>query len=251
MSETYTITFGDQAENHVGMEKIGELAAQGFTLQELVTAKKWFEDHDIVVDLYNLSGAVSDTVEVDMAYLLVARNGLSVLCNPDDFFREQNGLDKDTKAFMYGRVVNKKARYNLCFDDIGHEPDYEQGKGRVISFNNTPLLKHVRDNLPEIMGLKARKLKAEGNYYYDIKKCGIGFHGDAERRLVIGVRVGAPLLLRYRWFVNSKPFGPYMDFMLGHGDMYVMSEKAVGTDWKTRKIPTLRHAAGCPKYTTC
>jgi hypothetical protein len=29
-----------------------------------------------------------------------------------------------------------------------------------------------------------------------------------------------------------------------------MSEKAVGTDWKRRVIPTLRHAAGCHKYLT-
>ena len=28
-----------------------------------------------------------------------------------------------------------------------------------------------------------------------------------------------------------------------------MSEKAVGTDWKRKKFPTLRHAAGCEKYT--
>lgn len=30
--------------------------------------------------------------------------------------------------------------------------------------------------------------------------------------------------------------------------MYIMSEKAVGYDWKKRKIPTLRHAAGADKY---
>jgi hypothetical protein len=30
--------------------------------------------------------------------------------------------------------------------------------------------------------------------------------------------------------------------------MYVMSEKAVGFDWKKRIVPTLRHAAGCDKY---
>jgi len=30
--------------------------------------------------------------------------------------------------------------------------------------------------------------------------------------------------------------------------MYVMSEKAVGTDWKEKKIYTLRHATGCEKY---
>ena len=28
-----------------------------------------------------------------------------------------------------------------------------------------------------------------------------------------------------------------------------MSEKAVGTDWKKSSIPTMRHAAGCKKYT--
>jgi hypothetical protein len=27
-----------------------------------------------------------------------------------------------------------------------------------------------------------------------------------------------------------------------------MSSKTVGTDWKKKKIPTLRHAAGCNKF---
>lgn len=29
-----------------------------------------------------------------------------------------------------------------------------------------------------------------------------------------------------------------------------MSEKATGYDWKLKKIPTLRHAAGAEKYLT-
>ena len=28
-------------------------------------------------------------------------------------------------------------------------------------------------------------LVAEANYYYDLEKCGIGYHGDAERRIVV------------------------------------------------------------------
>jgi hypothetical protein len=31
--------------------------------------------------------------------------------------------------------------------------------------------------------------------------------------------------------------------------MYIMSEKAVGTDWKMKNIPTLRHATGAKKFT--
>jgi hypothetical protein len=34
------------------------------------------------------------------------------------------------------------------------------------------------------------------------------------------------------------------------GDVYIMSEKTVGTDWKKKTIPTLRHATGCAKFTT-
>ena len=31
--------------------------------------------------------------------------------------------------------------------------------------------------------------------------------------------------------------------------LYIMSDKAVGYDWKSRNILTLRHAAGCAKFT--
>ena len=32
---TITITYGDVAENHVGMQKLGNLAEEGFTVQEM------------------------------------------------------------------------------------------------------------------------------------------------------------------------------------------------------------------------
>lgn len=245
---TTTITFGDQAENHVGMAKIGTLAPTGFNLDDLNIAHTWFTNHGIFTEIYDLSALVETQTIVDKAYLLVAKNGLSALCNPDDFLNEQSRLEKDTKAFMYGKVVNKKARHNLCFDLHGQSPNYEQGQGRIISFNEVPLLNTVRLSLPLIIGEKANDLKAEGNYYYDVTKCGIGHHGDSERRRVIGIRVGATLPLRYQWYHQSKPFGPAMDFHLNHGDIYIMSEKAVGTDWKKRNTPTLRHAAGCAKF---
>jgi len=37
---------------------------------------------------------------------------------------------------------------------------------------------------------------------------------------------------------------------LNDGDIYVMSEKASGYDWKKKKLLTLRHAAGCEKFLT-
>ena len=100
------------------------------------------------------------------------------------------------------------------------------------------------------MGEKAKELACEGNYYYDVSKCGIGFHGDGERKRVVGLRLGASIPLHFQWFTKSNPIGNRFIVQLNHGDLYIMSEKAVGTDWMLSSKITLRHAAGSSKYTT-
>ena len=54
--------------------------------------------------------------------------------------------------------------------------------------------------MPLWFGPKATHLKGEANYYYDIAKCGIGYHGDSERRKVVAVRLGAALPLYFQWY---------------------------------------------------
>jgi hypothetical protein len=56
--------------------------------------------------------------------------------------------------------------------------------------------------------------------------------------------------LHYQWFYDRKPVGKRIQLELNNGDVYIMSEKATGYDWKKRKIVTLRHGAGCPKFLT-
>lgn len=73
------------------------------------------------------------------------------------------------------------------------------------------------------------------------------FFRDLERKLVVGMRVGPgangmPLL--YQWFHRDEPVGREARIVLDSGDIYIMSEKAVGFDWKLRSKYTLRHAAG-------
>jgi hypothetical protein len=250
--ETYTITFGDQAENHKGMQILSSESHvdRGFTLEDLQLAKEFFAKRGLQATIYDLreSGELQDK-DVPAAYVLVAKNGLSALMDPDEFYREQASLEKDSKAFMYGRVVQKHARHNLCFGEQDQEPDYAQGKGRIIRFSNLPHLALTRLALPEIFGDKANKLVAEGNYYFDPKKCGIGYHGDSERRVVVGIRLGQSMDLCYQWYQGGKPKGPNMKLSLDHGDVYAMCEKATGRDWKKRTIYTLRHAAGASKFT--
>lgn len=250
LNSTITITFGDQAENHVGMQKIGKLADHGFDLKDLCHAKDKFEKLGLKCELIDLKANMKEP-DLPPAHVLIIRKGVNAFFpkdTTDDLFKEQSSLNTDKKAFMYGRVVNKTARYNLCFSEANQDPDYANKKGRVIAYNDIPLTKTIRENLHTFLGDKAKSLNAEGNYYYDLKKTGIGFHGDTERKIVVAMRLGASMPLHYQWFQNSKPVGDTIKLKLDHGDLYVMSEKATGQDWKKKKIYTLRHAAGCEKY---
>lgn len=153
----------------------------------------------------------------------------------------------DKKARMRGKVVNKNARWNLCFAEFDQEPDYENGKGRVVAYKHIPLTQKVRKQIAD--WTKDELLNGEANYYYDISVCGIGYHGDGERKKVFAMRMGESMPLYYQWFQKSVPVGERIKVELHDGDMYCMSEKAVGFDWLKKNIPTLRHSTGCDKFT--
>jgi len=247
LKPTITITFGEQVENHAGMEKVGSMASEGFSVEELQTAMKKLQGESVTCEMINLNEAL-ESVDISerasSASVLLIRGGVSFFGGSDDatdeLLEEQSALKWDTKAKMYGRVVSKKARHNLCYADFAQSPDYENGQGTIISFENVPLLQKIRVGLENYLGTKAqtKKILAEGNLYYDPEKCGIA------------LRLGITMPLHYQWFFQGNPVGKRMILSLQHGDMYVMSEKATGFDWKKKIIPTLRHAAGSEKFTT-
>lgn len=248
--DTITLTFGDQAENHKGMQIIGKKSDKGFSIKELERAETFFKAKGCKTVMLDLNSLIKG-VESQQARVLIVRKGVNAILNDqkgdDKMYEEQSKLPRDKKAFMYGRVVNKKARWNLCFGEDAQKPHYEEKRGTVVAFDSVPVLQRVRKSLVDVIGEKAEGLQVEGNYYYDPKKCFIGMHGDFERRKVIGVRLGASFKFHYQWYLQSKEIGKRLTVTLNHGDLYIMSEKAVGTDWKSKVFPTLRHAAGDEK----
>jgi len=108
------------------------------------------------------------------------------------------------------------------------------------------MLNTIRNNIIQYLNLINinSPINAEGNNYYDVSKCYIGMHGDSERRLVIGLRLGKQFPLYFRGYNNSLPISNTLQINLEGGDLYIMSDKATGNDWHKRKINTLRHAAG-------
>ena len=96
---------------------------------------------------------------------------------------------------------------------------------------------------------KNKNLNAEGNKYFH-NKSGIGFHGDAERKTVICISLGKSSKLRYQWRLpgSSEHTLEPVDINVNHGDVYIMSEKATGFDWKSRSKVRVVHAAGHSSY---
>ena len=261
IKQTYTLTFGNAAENHAGMQMLGKDIKNGCSINTLEKISQLFSNSkyttEIVDLLPNLPETYRNTPCINYeAKLLIVRKGTVGLVGSIDelekLFLETKHQEVDKQAWMKGKVVNKHARWNLCYDDFSQEPDYVNKKGRVINFSDVPYLNKVRKSLLDILkytGVSIDNLVAEMNYYYDISKYGIGYHGDTERKIVVGIRLGDSMPLCYQWYFQGAPVGDKIILNLDHGDFYIMSEKAVGTDWKRRIIPTLRHAAGCSKYT--
>lgn len=249
--ERIAITFGDAGENHAGMELLGTLGEKGsgFTIDDLDKLKKYFEKKEFETEYINLN------IENEKAGVLIIRNYINEE-KQIEIYNELTKLDWDKKYYDTRRkkVLNKHARSNIVLlEGIEQDSDYENKKGTIIDSNKLKKFKKFKEILCKTINKKcdnkADNLIAEGNRYFDLKKCGIGFHGDAERTRVICLSLGADNYpLRWIWYYKNKPVSDYFEIKLNSGDVYIMCEKAVGQEWKKSSIYTLRHAAGSVKY---
>ena len=136
------LTCGEQSENHIGMQVMGSgLADKGFTINELLQAKLKFEKLGCQCELIRLDLQLSDELRIDTvpASVLIIRKGIDCLIEQPskNMLKEQNSFQWDTKYWdtRRGRVLNKRARHNVCFGNIAQEPDYENKKGTIIALD--------------------------------------------------------------------------------------------------------------------
>jgi hypothetical protein len=237
-----TLTFSNVVENGPGMQMIGKITDHhSFSIDQLIEIYETYKGEKELIHL--TLNERPEKILYEPAAVLVLRN----FYKSHALFNELLGLKWDTKAIFRGQVKNKLARHNLCFANFEQEPDYEKGKGTVIKIDTIPLLVDLQKKIELLTTFK--NLNAEGNFYHDTGKCGISYHGDRTRNIVIGLRLGDSIPLCFNWYHKSKPLGDKVTINLNHGDLYIMSSKAVGMDWKKSSQLTLRHSAGCKKYT--
>jgi hypothetical protein len=248
--ETVSVTFCECAENHHTMKKLGTKAVSGIPVDFLdkiaVSLREQLKGDAEIVELNDLLPE-EERKNVERATVLVIRKGVQLLCGQkiaDLIYSNILKLPRDKHMLSRGgKVFNKNARHNNIIADEDIDPCVEKGQGTVISFEHIEELKYLRKMLG-IFNENLGNLYAETNYYYNPETTYIGFHGDTERRIVICARFGVDFPLYYQWYHKSNPIGKLYTTTLSHGDIYIMSDKAVGYDWKKQTILTLRHAAG-------
>jgi len=251
----YAITFGEVAVLHVGGEEVGMQREHGYSVDELESLAAELAAGGACVELISLTAALPPALRKgNEAATLLIRNGASVLLQDKQaataLLCEQQGLTYDSKYWdgRRSRTLNKRARHNLVFADKGVDASSDYKQFTIKAFAELPRLAAFRAALQERLGEKAHNLLAEGNHYFETSS-GIGFHGDSERKIVICLSLGATSTLRYCWRLpGSSENTGQVDIEVHHGDVYVMSEKATGFDWRCRSKTRLVHAAGSAKY---
>lgn len=256
MKKTWSLTIGNGGENHTGMEFLGKRRkkGEGWDIDRLLGAKDILENiFGKKVEVFNLNELCLGGVEIPEgkkpkdAYLMVVRNFLTKEVH-ENFKKELSSYEWDRKYFDTRRqkVLNKHARANVCYGKTGRVADFENKKGTIIGFVQSPLVGRLLKVVEILMNDK--DLIVEGNQYDDVGKNGIGPHGDTERVLVSCLRVGEAMTMKFGMFNDCLLKGVAFQTIINGGDLYFMSEEAVGAEWKSRSKWIWRHAAGAPKY---
>jgi len=256
LNPTWSLTVGNGGENHTGMEFLGKLRerGEGWDLNRLLYAKGILENvFGKTVELHNLNEECLDNVSIPEdktpkdAYLMVVRGFLTPEVH-EKFKEEMKSYEWDRKYWdtRRGKVLNKLARANVCFGETGRAAAYEEGKGTIIGYDQSPLVGKLLQTVEILM--KDQDLIVEGNQYDDVAKNGIGPHGDTERVCVACLRVGASMPMKFGMFWKCRLRGKPFETVINGGDIYFMSEEAVGAEWKKNSKWTWRHCAGSDKY---
>lgn len=134
---------------------------------------------------------------------------------------------------------------------ISNGPDYLNGNEGVIGFDEIPLTKYLYTKLREYIGSNnAQDLRCTGSYHCDLAHCNIGFQGHMKREKVIGIQLDASMPMYFQWFKHAKPVGQRIELSLNNGDIYIMSENAIGCNLRIQTIYTVQHVNGSDKYLT-
>jgi len=251
-------------------EEFGKATAPGLPVAVLEKMAEVAKADGKTVRLYDLADMVQGTHlegATTPAKFLVIRDGLSWLGTSQGFFEgltgfeilkrleaELDGAHRNVRELM-GKGPNRKVRTLRCRHHMAFAKEYQEGnvgegRMRVNGFPHHPALQTLRDAFVQFLTqcgdphIQEREVLMEVNHYYDVRKAFIGYHGDGERGLVTGFRLGrAAFRFPFHFQCRQKApkemnaerklaaWGKPMTVYVNRGDVYFMSHKATGSDW--------------------
>ena len=238
---SYTALFGDCVKREA--PATGSIAPQGFSPKHLREIASVLRKQSIETEIVELTPHC-DRTDAEEACVLIIRGYDPSLA--DDSLRRVQQLSYDTFTKMYGAVRQAHSRHMVYAAAEERKAQPENGLHTVVPWSDLQELDKARKWVTGVLGT-ADVQSACILRYPDIRRCGIRFHGDGERRQTILYRLGPNSIrspLHLQWYMQGAPISQPITITLEHGDFCVSSAKAVGTDWKRRSIPTLRHATG-------
>lgn len=268
----FTVSLSDRGLNDLKGEVYGGYTPGGIsedTLMEAVARWKCTGRFGGDVQVYHLNHEACHQMRLEeevlisngagtlpRAKIVVIRNFASHVLGASsvqETFDTLCGMHYDAKCKSnYGKkLVNQLARHTTMLfpgrDVVVTDEERMHGRASVNDLDLLPLVQRTVELMQQEFGITLPV--AEVNHYYDPSKCGLGWHGDAERNVNMILRMGArsvEMPLNIQWFYNQSPYGAVMQVPLQQGDLLLFSHKALGTDFKTPPLarPTLRHAVG-------
>ena len=239
-NESFTLTFSDASP----VKRVGKNAKNGFSIAELRKmcidfGKKGFECEWI--DLNAAMPPCHVLINTPKAAVLVIRKGVSWFkSEADDLLLKLKSLQWNEQVWLKHKLVKNPMRRHLKFG----EKQYVSDEGLVVALKACPDIMKIRDSLNEMYSYRSVNFEVEGDHYYDMERCGRDSFGDWDKRMLVGLQVGATMKMAFTWWYQESKFSTPVEIELHHGDIFVLSDKAVGHDIHRKAIATLKRTCG-------
>ena len=268
---SYTVLFADcvvpEANKNI---PVGKKAEVGFSASFLrsVASLSHVAPHCEVVDLMstlsddkNLSLLPVQEREEGACVLVLKKSYFdSVSMQTDAAYVEARDVDFDLHTTSRGgKILNAHSR-QLVYADYTPRKEKNMKTGehtKLCLHKDLPFLDMLNKEISKLLFQEGGFIPSCCDQRYPSilnGRSGIGFHGHGESRQSVILRLGpnsALHPLHFMWFLNSFPCSDPVSISLSHGDVLVFCGKSIGTDWLSKKLPTLRHATGFLKHGPC
>jgi hypothetical protein len=240
-----TLSFARGARGHLKTSSVPE-AFTGVKLPDLERIAGVLEARGVECAITEMSHAG------EAAYLLHAKHAF----DPAAAEAELQTIQFPTQDLSRGSVVNLKKRLNAQVADYSQEADLVARTQKVVHWDTLPACRAIRDYLKELsqeavlncdVVVYPTAEEAKDGDLRPVQRCGIGWHGDRERALIAGVRLGRKTKafpLKFCFFHDWAPVSQVWTFEFEPGDLYIPCAKATGFDAGRPSVVSLKHAAG-------